>query len=195
MKKTVCILILFTTVFYSQDFKFGQAKGLFMSIGVGPRVPVGKMSKFQNVGSGVNVAFSYTDNEFLPFFVYGKVGFTHFPGRQSLYAETDYSSFSSNIFTGDFGVRFYLPPLVEQVVIIMPVVEAGASLCLFKKFHQFKIGRGKNSYNEDNFNGGFHIGIGVSMFLMEAVAGYNFFNANQFLWFDLKLRIPIYTVI
>lgn len=195
MKKIFLILFLICSTFYSQDFKFGQAKGLFMSIGVGPRVPIGVMSKFQNIGSGFSVAFSYTDNEFLPVFIYSKLGFSHFPGKQSLYADTDYSSFSSNVFIGDFGLRYYLPPLVEQIVILMPIIEAGASVSFFEKYHQFKIGRGKNSFTEDVFKGGFHVGVGVSMFLLEAVANYNFFSANQYLSFDLRLRIPIFTAI
>ena len=195
MKKIFLILFLICSTFYAQDFKFGQAKGLFMSIGVGPRIPIGAMSKFQNIGSGFSVAFSYTDNEFLPVFIYSKLGFSHFPGKQSLYADTDYSSFSSNVFIGDFGLRYYLPPLVEQIVILMPIIEAGASVSFFEKYHQFKIGRGKNSFTEDVFKGGFHVGVGVSMFLLEAVANYNFFSANQYLSFDLRLRIPIFTAI
>ncbi len=195
MKRTVVILVLLFSVASAQEFRFGQAKGLFMSFGVGPRVPIGEMSKFQNLGSGFNVAFSYTDNEIMPFFIYGKIGYSHFPGRQSLYEDTDYSSFSSNAFLGDFGLRYYLPPLAEQVVIFMPIVEAGFSVSLFEKFHQFKIGRGKNSFTEDDFNAGFHLGVGISMFLLEAVANYNYYSANQYLSFDLKLRIPIFTAI
>ncbi len=195
MKKAIFILIILSSTISAQDLKFGQAKGLFMSIGVGPRIPIGEMSKFQNVGSGFNVAFSYTDNEFMPFFIYSKLGFVHFPGRQSLYADTDYASFSSNVFIGDFGIRYYLPPLAEQIVIFMPIIEAGVSVSFFEKFHQFKIGRGKNSFTEDVFKGGFHIGVGISMFLLEAIANYNYFSANQYLSFDLKLRIPIFTAI
>jgi len=36
------------------------------------------------------------------------------------------------------------------------------------------------------------LGAGVSMFLIEAVASYHWYEDNQYLSFDLKLRLPMF---
>ena len=69
MKKLLFFLILFTSVAFGQ-FKFGAAKGLFMGIAVGPQFPIGEFADAQNIGIGAEVILSYTDNEFLPVFLY-----------------------------------------------------------------------------------------------------------------------------
>lgn len=177
------------------QFRFGDAKGLFMSVGVGPRFPIFNMSNSQNVGSGFNVTFSYTDNEFLPLFFYTSVGYHHFPGRQDLYKKTDYSSFSSNVISVLPGVRYYFKPIFEQVIILMPIIDIGAEYSLFEKWHQFKIGSNKKNFVEEQNKFGLHVGVGASMFLLDFITYYNYLPNNQFISVDLKVNIPIFVKI
>ncbi|MBN1300045.1 MAG: hypothetical protein JW995_02430 [Melioribacteraceae bacterium] len=184
-------LFLFTTV-NAQLLKFGEAKGLFMSVGTGPKIPLGSFSDYRNLGVGFDVAFSYTDNEFLPVFFYAKFGYQHYPGTQSLYKRSDYSSFSTNMIFIQPGVRIYLPPLFNQDFILMPVAEGGLSWSLFMNLHQFKTDALKSNYEEDEHGLGFHLGAGFSMFVLDVMAYYNFMLQHQFLSFDLRVRIPIF---
>ncbi len=186
------ILVLLNCGISAQFLKLGEARGLFMSIGVGPKVPIGTFSDTRNLGIGFDVALSYTDNEYIPVFVYSKLGFQHFPGKQALYKRSDYSSISTNVITIQPGIRLYLPPLVNQDFLLMPVVEGGLSWSYFMTLHQFKVDSGKNGYDQDKNNFGFHIGGGFSMFLMDVMAYYNFILHHQYLSFDLRIRIPIF---
>ena len=176
----------------AQLLKFGEARGLFMSIGTGPKVPVGTYSDTRNLGIGFDIALSYTDNKYIPVFIYSKIGFQHFPGKQALYKRSDYSSISTNAITIQPGIRMYLPPLVNQDFILMPVVEGGLTWSHFMTLHQFKIDSGKQNYDKDENGLGFHIGGGFSMFLMDVMAYYNFILHHQYLSFDLRIRIPIF---
>lgn len=195
MKKSLLIFLLLCGIAKAQILEPGQAKGLFMDVGVGPRVPIGKFADVQNLGIGFDFSFSYTDNKILPVFLYSSLGFEHYPGRQDFYKVSDYSSFSSNVLTIKLGARYYLPPIFDEVVLLMPVIEAGPSFALFEKFHQFKTGSGRNNFLEDNFKSGFHVGAGVSMFIMDAIFYYNYFQDSQQISFDLKIRIPIFATI
>ncbi len=163
-----------------------------MSVGVGPRIPVGSMAENQNIGAGSEVTFSYTDNQYIPFFLYTSVGFIHFPGREDFYKQSDYSSFSSNVVTISPGMRYYFKPILENVVLLMPIVDAGLNWALFEKLHQFKIDSGKNNYVEEVTKFGFQIGAGFSMFLLDVITYYNFYPSNQFFSFNLKANIPIF---
>jgi hypothetical protein len=191
MKKIFVAVLLINMPLFAQ-LKFGEAKGLFMAIGVGPRIPIGSMAENQNIGVGSEVTFSYTDNQFIPFFLYSSIGFQHFPGRQDFYKASDYSSFSSNVLTISPGIRYYFKPILESVVLLMPIVDAGASWALFEKLHQFKIDSGKNNYVEEASKFGFHIGAGFSMFILDVITYYNYFPANQYFSFNLKANIPIF---
>lgn len=195
MKKTVLILFLLVGIIKAQIPEPGQANGLFMDVGIGPRVPIGKFADVQNLGIGFNFAVSYTDNKIIPVFLYSSLGYEHYPGRQDYYKVSDYSSFSTNVLTIKLGARYYLPPIFDQVVLLMPVIEAGPSFALYEKFHQFKTGSGRNNILEDNFKSGFHVGAGVSMFIMDAIFYYNYFQDSQQISFDLKIRIPIFATI
>ncbi len=195
MKKILFILILSVVTVYGQPFKLGEAKGLFMSVGVGPRFPIGSASVNQNVGIGLDVSFSYTDNNFLPVFFYATVSYNNMPGKLSFYKATDYSSFSTTAVMLSPGVRYYFPSIIEEGVLLMPVVDAGFSFAYYEKLHQFKIGTGKQNFVEDVGYSGFHVGMGFSMFILDAVTYYNFLPNNQFISFDLKVRIPIYVTI
>lgn len=191
MKKTFVLLLFFASMAFGQ-FKFGEVKGLFMAIGVGPRFPIGDMSANQNIGIGTDVTLLYTDNEVIPIFLYSTVGYHHFPGRQDFYKASDYSSFSSNVLVLASGIRYYFKPILESVVLLMPVVDVGLNWALFEKLHQFKIDIGKNNYIEDVTKFGFHVGAGFSMFILDVITYYNYFPSNQYLSFNLRANIPIF---
>ncbi len=194
MKRYFLIFLFFSSSLYAQ-IRFGEAKGLFMSLGVGPRFPIGDFADNQNIGVGVEATFSYTDNEFLPIFIYATIGYQHYPGKQSFYKRSDYSSFSSNVVIIASGVRYYFKPLFEQVVLLMPIIDAGLEYALFEKLHQFKPGTGKSNFVEEVGKFGFHLGAGFSMFLLDVITYYNYLPNNQYLSFNLKVNIPIFVKI
>ncbi len=195
MKKVFFLLILFTASANAQFIKFGEAKGLFMSVGVGPRFPVAVASESENIGSGIDVSFSYTDNNFLPIFFYATISYNHFPGKQNFYKTTDYASFSTNALMLSPGVRYYFSPILNEGVLLMPIADAGISIALYEKLHQFKIGNGRQNFVEEVGYSGFHIGAGFSMFILDVITYYNYIPNNNFISFDLKVRIPIYVTI
>lgn len=176
----------------AQVFKLGEAKGMFMSLGVGPRFSLGDFAESRNIGVGGDVAISYTDNKFLPVFFYASIGFSHFPGRQDFYRKTDYSSFSSNVIILKGGVRYYFPTLIDQFLIVMPVVDVGVTLAYFENLYQYKISTGKPDLVEETGKPGFHIGGGFSMFILDVLAYYNYLHDSQYLSVDFRVRIPIY---
>ncbi|HOI30689.1 MAG TPA: hypothetical protein PLZ15_13115 [Melioribacteraceae bacterium] len=192
MKKILLLSLLLSVSLPAQELKFGTAKGLFMGIGVGPRIPLGNFSESQNIGIGFDATFSYTDNTLIPFFLYTTVGYQHYPGRQDFYKRTDYSSLSSNVLTLSPGIRYYFPPLIESVLLLMPVVDAGLKFAYFEKSHQFKLDRGKSNYVEEVGKFGFHIGAGFSMFLLDVITYYNYLNNNEYISFNLRVTIPIF---
>jgi len=191
MKKLLFLFLLFSSVNFGQ-FKFGSAKGLFMGIAVGPRFPVGEFSDTRNIGVGAEVIFSYSDNEFLPVFLYTIIGYQHYPGRQDFYKRSDYSSLSGNVFMIAPGLRYYFKPVLENIVLLMPIIDIGAEYALFESLHQFKIDSGKQNYVEDVSKFGFHIGAGFSMFILDVVTYYNYLPKNQYLSFNLRANIPIF---
>lgn len=190
--KIIFFSIFLTSITFAQKIHFGQAKGLFMSVGVGPRFPVGDFSQHSSLGEGIDIGFSYTDNVFIPVFFYAKFEYQHFPGDISFYRTTDYSNFASSSFSVNLGARHFFQPLIRNVVLLMPIAELGISYSIFENLHEFKIDTHKDSFIENNSKVGFHIGAGVSMFLMDVIANYNYFKSNQFISFDLKIRIPIF---
>jgi len=192
-KKTIYIvLFLISNSLFGQGFQFGQAKGLFMAVGVGPRFPIGSFAEDQNIGVGVDVTFSYTDNEFLPIFFYSTIGYQHYPGRQDFYYRSDYSSFTSNVILLSPGVRYYFPALLENIVLLMPIVDVGLHFSYFEKLHQFKLETTRQNYLENVSKTGFHIGAGFSMFILDVITYYNYLHNNQFISFNLRANIPIF---
>ncbi len=192
IKKYFIAIILFSSLISAQAFKFGEAKGLFMSVGVGPRIPLGDFADTHNLGVGFDVALSYTDNFVIPVFLFSEIGFQHYPGSQDYYKESDHSSISSNVLVMNFGARHYYKPLVENIVLLMPVIEAGLSVSYFETSHILKIDSGKNNFIEDSFNVGFTAGIGVSMFMLDVMSHYHYFKNRQYISFDLRVRIPVF---
>ncbi len=192
MRRVLLIFFLSLISLQGQSFKFGQAKGFFLSLGIGPKIPIGDFAESQNIGVGFDFTVSYTDNKILPVFLYAGLGFQHYPGRQKLYKSSDYASISSNVVALQAGVRNYFSPILENVVILMPILEGGISYALFETWHEFKADRSKTDYLEESSKLGFHIGGGFSMFLLDVIGYYNYFNNYQFLSFDLRIRIPIF---
>ena len=192
MKKIILMFLLIAPISFAQSFEFGEAKGLFMSVGVGPRFPIGYFGSRNSIGIGFDVNFSYTDNVWLPVFLYTSLGYQNYSGRQDLYKTSDYSSYSSNVIIVKSGVRFYFPPLIENVVLLMPIVDAGLEYGFFENFHQFKVDRNIPSYVEQQGKFGFHLGGGFSMFILDVITYYNYLYKNQYISFDIKANIPIF---
>ena len=195
MKKFLIIYCLLSSSVFGQVFKFGEAKGMFMALSVGPRFPLGDFASKNNIGAGVDVTFSYTDNEFLPLFFYTRIGYQHIPGKKSYYRSSDYSELTTNMLVINPGIRYFFPPFVKDIVILMPVIEAGGSFAYIDESHEFKIGTNKTDFIKEEYVGGFHVGAGVSMFLLDVMGYYHFFRNKQYLVFELRIRIPIFVKI
>lgn len=192
MKKFLVLFVFINSMIFGQMFKVGEVQGIFMSIGLGPKFPLGEFAENQNVGVGFDVGLSYADNELAPVFLYGKIGFQHYPGNQEFYARSEYSHFSSNVIMIQGGGRYYFAPLYDDKLLLLPIVEFGFSWGLYDKLHQFKKDSGILDFTEENSKFGFHVGAGFSMFLMDVIAYYNYLHNNQYISFDLRARIPIY---
>jgi hypothetical protein len=76
----------------------------------------------------------------------------------------------------------------------MPVVEFSAAYNFTQVLHQFKTGAGRSNFVENNSRLGLSGGVGISMFLLEVMATYNYFQSTQYVGIDLKVRIPLYIV-
>jgi hypothetical protein len=176
---------------YAEQPPSGRVSGLFMSFGVGPRFPIADFSSTTNLGYGVNIEFSYTDNEFLPVFLYTKIGFEQFPGSQDFYRETDYSNYHVNAIPVNIGARYYFSPILENIILLMPIAQISAAYCYSYTLHEFDKNAGKNNFTKDKHDFGFSAGAGFSMFMMELVASYNYLPEKQFVSLDLKVRIPL----
>lgn len=192
IKYFLLVLILISPNSFAEKPPSNRATGFFLGFGVGPRVPLGDFSKTTDLGYGVDIEFSYTDNEFLPVFLFGTIGYEQYPGSQNFFQETEYSNFHTNTLPVNLGARYYFPPILENIVLLMPLVQASASYTYYQKLHEFEKGTGRNNYLEQNSKFGFSVGAGVSMFMMELLASYNYNPENQFLSIDLKVRIPLY---
>lgn len=177
---------------YAQTTSPDKAQGFFLSFGVGPRVPVLDFSDRCDLGYGFNIEFSYADSDVLPLFLFATIGFEQYPGSQDFYKETDYSNFHTNSLPVTLGTRYYFSPLIDDIILLMPLVQISANFNYYEKLHQFKSGSGRNNFLEDETKFGFSTGAGVSMFLMEILTSYNFYDRNQFVSFDLKVRIPLF---
>jgi len=195
VQKNISILLLIfllTGLGFSQTKSTDKAQGFFLAFAVGPRVPIAEFSNQSNIGYGINIEFSYADTDVLPIFFFATVGFEQYPGSQDFYKVTDYSNFHTNSLPVTIGGRYYFSPIVKDIILLMPIVQASANFNYYEKLHQFKIDSGRNNFLEDDSKFGFSAGAGVSMFIMELLASYNYYELNQFLSFDLKVRIPLF---
>lgn len=196
MKKSLLSLILLISCIplAAGNLPAEKARGLFLVFDVGPRFPVSSFSNQSSLGYGIDVDLDYTDNEYLPFFLFAKFGFQQFPGSQTFYQSSDYSNYSINSFPLTAGVRYFFAPLLENVVLFMPVVEVSAAYNFTQVLHQFKAGSGRSNFVENNSKLGLSGGVGISMFLLEVMATYNYFKSTQYAGIDLRIRIPLYIV-
>lgn len=192
MKKYIVIIFFISTTLFGQFLKMGEVSGVFMSVGVGPKIPISTFAENQNIGVGFDFGLSYVDNKILPVFFFAKLGYQHFDGSQDLYKKSDYSSFSSNVITFNGGIRYYFPPIIDQFLIVMPVVDVSMIYSYWTKLHQFKLDSDRNDFTEDISKAGFQIGGGVSMFVLDVLAYYNYLPHNQFISLDIRLRIPMF---
>ena len=84
MKKYfISILLLLTSVSLAIEPPVSKARGIFLGFGVGPRLPVSSFANSTDLGYGLNIEISYTDNDYLPVFLFAKLGFEQYPGSQS----------------------------------------------------------------------------------------------------------------
>lgn len=185
-------IVLFSFTVFPQTVSSSKAQGFFLAFGVGPRLPLMEFSNQSDFGYGFNLEFSYADTDVLPIFLYATIGFEQYPGSQELYKESDYSNLHTNSLPLTLGGRYYFSPLVENIILLMPFLQASVNFNYYEKLHQFKIGSGRSNFLEDKAKFGFSAGTGVSMFMMELLASYNYYELNQFLSLDLKVRIPLF---
>lgn len=190
---TILLALILSENSFSQSTPSQKARGIFFAVGVGPRVPVFDFGDVSLFGYGFELELSYTDNEYIPLFLFGKIGFEQFPASQDFYQRSEYSHFSTNILPLTLGGRYYFPPFMERVVIIMPIVEFSGSLLILQNYHDFKNAR--PGYIEESTKLGFSAGIGASMFLLDIMTNYHYSPDYQYLSFDLKLRIPLFVTI
>ena len=192
MKKFALILLFIPSILFAQREPVDKARGFFLAFGVGPRLPISSFANSTDLGYGFNVELSYTDNQYLPVFLYTKIGFEQYPGAQSYYESSDYSNYSTNVLPVSVGARYYFPPFINSIVLLMPIIEASANYNYYQILHQFKFSSGKSNYLENISKFGFSAGTGISMFMLEVVASYNYFVSNQYIAVDLKVRLPLY---
>ncbi|MFN3873734.1 MAG: hypothetical protein ACK4R9_12115, partial [Ignavibacterium sp.] len=105
--KIIFLSIALSLVALAEKPPSSRAIGFFVGVGVGPRLPIGDFASNTDVGYGFNLEFSYTDNEFLPVFLYTTIGYEQYPGSQNFYRESDYSNFHTNALPVNIGVRYY----------------------------------------------------------------------------------------
>lgn len=193
MKRICIVIILFCSVIgYSGNLPAEKARGIFLAVGVGPRLPVGTFSTQSDLGYGFNLEVSYTDNEYLPFFIYAKAGFEQYPGSPEFYQTSNHNNLSTTIFPVVMGARYYFPPIMENVVLFIPIVEASVAYSFLSRVHQFKPSSEKNNYTEEFSELGLNVGVGISMFLLEIVLDYSYFKTVQYIGLDVKVRLPLF---
>jgi hypothetical protein len=193
MKKSFLFIFFVLTFFtYGEKLPAEKARGFFLSLGVGPRLPIGSFSDQTDLGYGFNLEFSYTDNEYLPIFVFARAGYEQYPGSADFYQTSEYNNLSTTSIPLFFGLRYYFPPIMENVVLFMPIVEVAAVYNYLSRVHQFKPDSERNNFTEEVSKFGINAGVGISMFLVEILLNYNYFQSFQFVGVDLKVRLPLY---
>jgi hypothetical protein len=192
LKKIFLFLFLLANISMAQDLSLGQAKGLFFSLGIGPKIPIGDYSVTNGIGIGLDLTFSYADNQILPLFFYTKLGYHHYPASNNLPKTSDYSSYYTNEYLIMPGARFYFAPVIKDEILVMPILEAGLSIGFFNNTHIFKVDTNKQNFDETLTKLGFHVSGGFSMFLLETTISYYYFASNHSLSLDLRIQIPIY---
>lgn len=186
------LLIIFQQAAFSGEPPASKAVGVFLAAGVGPRFPVGQFANSTDLGYGLMVDVSYTDSDNLPFFIFARLGYEQFPGSQDFYQESDYSNYSTTIVPATLGVRYYFSPLVESAILLIPVLEGSASYTYFQVLNEFKTDANQTNYTDDLWKFGGTVGVGLSMFIMEIMANYTYYESNQYLSINLNVRLPLF---
>jgi hypothetical protein len=194
MKKILFLFIISIFPLFAGEPPAERAVGLFFSVGLGPRFPISNFSNSTDLGYGINVELSYTDNEILPFFLYLKSGFEQYPGSQKFYQVTSYSNYSINSIPISLGARYYFKPLMENILLFIPMAEASVNVNNSSILHQFKESSNRSNYTANMTKVGFSAGIGFSTFLIELMGSYNYYQSNEYVSMDLKIRLPLYII-
>ena len=192
LKYSVLAFLILPEIAFCGGNPASKAVGIFISAGVGPRLPIGQFANSTDLGYGLNVEGSYTDSDFLPFFIFARLGYEQFPGSQDFYQQTDYSNFSTLIVPVSLGIRYYFSPLAENVVLFIPVVEASVSYTYFQVLNEFKLNAGRTNFKDELWKVGGTVGAGLSMFLLEIMAYYTYYDSNQYISFNLSVRLPLF---
>jgi hypothetical protein len=192
IKYSLIIILTVSGNVFCGETPASKAVGIFISAGVGPRLPIGQFSSSTDLGYGFNVEGSYTDSDYLPFFIFARLGYEQFPGSQDFYQQSDYSNYSTMIVPASLGVRYYFSPLAENVVLFIPVVEASASFTYFQVLNEFKLDAGRTNFKDELWKVGGTVGVGLSMFLLEIMANYTYYKSNQYISFNLSVRLPLF---
>ena len=191
IKFKILLLIFLSNLVLAQYESPGEAQGIFLTIGVGPRFPIGELGSQQAIGAGFDAMISFTDIDFAPTFFYLNIGYQNHPGDYDYYKVSDLSSISTNIISFQAGARYYFAPIIEDMILLMPIVEGGVTYSFVEKYQQYKI----DTNRPDKLLGisqlGFHAGGGLSFFLMDVIATYNYLQNNQYFSFNLRLTIPL----
>jgi hypothetical protein len=189
--KTHLLLFLFCINSFAQLDSSGDAQGVFFTVGVGPRFPIGDLGSEQTIGAGFDAMVSVTDNNIAPLFFYVNVGYQNHPGDYDFYKISEHSSITTNIISFHAGSKYFFEPIINDMFLLMPILEGGLSYAYVEKYHQYKI----DSNKKDNLQGiskfGFHFGGGISFFLMDLVAIYNYFPGEQYFSLNVRLTIPV----
>jgi len=183
--------LLSVSISFAQFTDPDNAQGIFLTVGVGPRFPIGELGSQQTIGAGFDAMLSFTDNDLAPLFFYLNIGYQNHPGDYDYYKITDHSSLTTNIVSFHTGARYFFAPLIDDIILLMPILEGGLTYAYVEKYHQYKINSGKNDKLENLSQLGFHTGVGLSFFLMDVTAIYNYLQNNQFFSFNLRLTIPL----
>lgn len=184
-------IILTSTLLSAQVSSPSNAKGLFLSLSVGPKFPISKMAEKYNPAPAFDISVLYTDTDFAPCFFYLDFGYQSHSGNYNYYKETNHSSITANIFTMNLGTKYFFKPFIDQGIIIMPVVEVGATYGYLEEYHQYKIDLNINNRLDNISKFGGHFGAGISFFLLELMGTYYYLPNNQFIGVKLKLTMPV----
>ncbi len=192
MKKIILTIFILNSILFADQPPAEKARGFFFSIGVGPRLPVSSFASQSDLGYGFHLEFSYTDNEYLPIFIFAKAGFEQYPGSSEFYQTSAYNNLSTTSFPVTMGARYYFSPITENVVLFMPIVEVAAVYNFVSRNHQFKPSTTRTNFTEEVSKFGVSAGVGISMFLVEIIMNYNYFSSFQSVGVDLKVRLPLF---
>ena len=134
----------------------------------------------QNIGVGTDVTLLHRQ-QIHTNFLYPQLDTTIF-GRQNFYKVSNYSSFSSNVLVVSPGVRYYFKPILESVVLLMPIVDIGVNWALFENYINSKL-KAEKIITLKKLPNLVFTSARFSMFILDVITYYNYFP-NQYLSFN-----------